>query len=738
MKKALKITLAFLGVLLIIAISFIIYYLAVTSPYNINEKNLVDLNTTVTFYDIKGNELCKKAKNNVSVTDISSIPENAKNAFIAIEDKRFYSHNGVDNRALLRAIFNNITSFSFKEGASTITQQLVKNTQLSGEKTIKRKLIEYKLAKQMEKKYSKEQILEKYLNTIYFGDGCFGITKASEHYFGVMPESLTLTQCATLAAIVKSPANYSPFTNPENCENRRNLVLKEMLSQKMITESEYNSAILLPLQKTLRENSNFYYDYSYVAGKELSDFLENNAYKSKKYNVYTYCEPYLQQKAIDTISDFSDIDTEKSVEIIDKYGKITAFASTCKENLRQMGSTIKPLIVYAPAIENNVLDECSLLLDEKTDFNGYSPKNYNNKYYGYISVKDAVKKSSNVCAVKTLNYTGIDKSLYFLKKTDIPLTENDNSLSLALGSTEKGATLTQILSAYSVFMNNGFFIKPKSIFRITGENGEILYESTLRKTPVFSEDTTYIMNDILKETVNSGTAKKLSLLGKNLYAKTGTCGFEKGNTDAYSISYNKNYSVGVWFGNKNNSLMDNTITGGSYPTAFSAKIWKEIFNIDKSDDPFFSPDSIEKKLIDKISYEEQNEVILADPNAPLRYTFNAFFKKNRIPEKVSDRFSSPKIEIKEYLINNNEFSVSLCQTEYIKTDIYKTYNGKKIKIYSGNINEKFSDNDILPNTIYEYSFIPYFINSEGNKFYGKEIFLPKIKSPSNLGDWWNE
>ena len=343
------------------------------------------------------------------------------------------------------------------------------------------------------------------------------------------------------------------------------------------------------------------------------------------------------------------------MEIIDKDGKIAAYVSTCKEPFRQIGSTIKPLLVYAPAIERNVLDECSILLDEKTDFNGYSPRNYNDKYYGYISVKDALKQSSNVCAVKTLNYTGIENSLYFLKKTDIPVTDHDNSLALALGSTEKGATLTQLTSAYSVFMNDGFYVAPKSIEKITGENGETLYQSHIQKRQVFSDDTTYITNDMLKNTVNNGTAKKLSFLNKNLYSKTGTCGFEKGNTDAYSISYNKNYVVGIWFGNKKHTLMDNSVTGGTYPSALAYDVWQKTFSLYPADEPFTAPDSVEKKFIDKISYEQENEVVLADENTPLRYSLNAIFRKSHIPKKVSSRFSNPTVEIKKYSVNNNIF-----------------------------------------------------------------------------------
>ena len=208
-KKSIKITLIVLGVILFIALAISVYYSVITYGVNLDKNKLVDMNSSIEFLDCEGNVI-EEWSDDKFVTDAGDIPDYTLNAFVAIEDKRFYSHHGIDVKGLLRAAINNLKSFSFKEGASTISQQLIKNTHLSGEKTLKRKLLEIKLARQLEKNYTKKEILEMYVNTIYFGDGCYGITKAANNYFGVSPQELTLNQSAALAGIVKAPAVYSP------------------------------------------------------------------------------------------------------------------------------------------------------------------------------------------------------------------------------------------------------------------------------------------------------------------------------------------------------------------------------------------------------------------------------------------------------------------------------------------------------------------------------------------------
>ncbi len=237
MKKLLKFFLIFTSALGVLLLSIVICAVCVTAGYSLDAAKLIDTEYTAEFYDKNGREISAFSGENL-VSEKEDIPSYVKNAFVAVEDKRFYSHKGVDLKALARAAFNNIKSFSFKEGASTISQQLIKNTHLTNEKTIRRKLIEFKLTRQLEKMFTKEEILEMYLNTIYFGKNSYGITAAAKNYFNKNVGELTLGEAAALAGVVKAPSAYSPANDIGKCKERRNLVLKLMKEQNMISESE--------------------------------------------------------------------------------------------------------------------------------------------------------------------------------------------------------------------------------------------------------------------------------------------------------------------------------------------------------------------------------------------------------------------------------------------------------------------------------------------------------------------
>lgn len=737
MSKPLKILTFVLLSLIVVLLSITIYCFTITSRDNLDEKKLLNMDKVITYYDAFNVEISEQT-DDTEVTEISLIPEYVKNAFISIEDKRFYKHNGVDLTGLLRAFVNNIKTMSFKEGGSTISQQLIKNTHLSNEKTFKRKLIEIKLAKQLEKKYSKEQILEKYLNTIYFGDNCYGITSASRHYFDKHPSELTINEGASLAATIKAPLTYSPSLESERNFVRKNLVLKQMYSQGYLSETELKDN--LEKQITLRtpENENNF-DFMSLVKKQLNSFFSDNAYLKGKISVYTTLLPNIQKDIENKIKENTE-ECDKSIVVLDKNSNIVAYSSTCKENLRQMGSTIKPLLVYAPAIDTCTVDSCSLIQDEKTDFNGYSPSNYNDKYYGKVSVKDSLAKSLNVCSVKILSSTGIENCIEYLKKTEIPITENDNNLSLALGATEKGATLTQICSAYNIFVNDGNYKKTNCISKISYQD-TVIECNRSSKVKVFDEDTCYIINDMLKETVKNGTAKKLSYTNFPLCAKTGTVGNENGNTDAYSISYNFDYTIGVWFGNRDGKLMPNSISGGTVPTVLASYIWKNIYE-NQTPSSFPECDKVNKLQIDKISYEKDGIIELADDNAPLRYVKTELFKEKSVLKNKSTRFSAPNIDKPEISVNSNEIDIKLCLAEYYDALVYREENGKRKLVFDSRNSDKkqeFNDIDIEAEKEYSYYVIPYFYTGE-KTILGGEVFIGKIKVPANnAGDsWWED
>lgn len=734
MKKTIKIFLIAIFSIFLIVSAFLLFFHITLIDVKFDKNRLINLNHTVTYYDSNGESVSVES-NGVSVSDNEEIPEHTKQAFISIEDKRFYKHNGIDFKGLLRATFNNIKSFSLKEGASTISQQLIKNTHLSNEKTLKRKFSEIKLTRELEKQYDKNKILETYLNTIYFGDGCYGITTAAKHYFNKSPSELNINESAVLAGIIKAPSNYSPVNNYEKCFERKNLVLKEMLTQGYITQNEYNKNSLENIVLNM-ENESSNYDFISLTRLEFNKFIEKSPYKNFHLNVYTSLDQNLQEILKNQLFE-DEIACDKSAVIISPNGNVKAYLSTCGNLYRQMGSTLKPLVVYAPAIESDSVTEITKILDEKTNFNGYSPSNYNDKYYGYVSVKESLAKSLNTCAVKIMNYSGIPYSTSFIKKTEIKLNESDENLSLALGATENGATLIQLSAAYNVFNNNGNYTKISFIDKITADNGEIIYKSNKLENKIFSDSTISIMNDMLKYTVSDGTAKKLSYSSIPLYAKTGTVGNKNGNIDAYTISYSKDFTLGVWYGNKDNSLMPNSITGGGAPCKVSSKIWEGIYK-DKTTSEIPLSDSVEFVEIDKESYNEDNFLILADKLSPERCKLEVLLKNSTIPSSISKRFSNPTIEKPKLLVENNGIKIELCLTEYIDAMIYKINKGQKIKIYDteNGFNESFIDTNIKPNEFYQYLVIPYF-NYNGQKILGEEIYSEKIKSPNQkLGDWW--
>ena len=734
MRKVIKIVLFIIAIvfLLLIGIFSSIYYSI--ANLNIDKNKLVDLKNTISLYDENGRLFAEKS-NGICVTDITAINDYTKKAFVAIEDKRFYSHNGVDFRGVLRATKNNLFSFSFKEGASTISQQLIKNTHLSSEKTLKRKLSEIKLAKELEKEYTKDQILEMYLNTIYFGSNCYGITSASKHYFNKSTKDLTLNESAALAGLIKAPSTYSPYKNLSKCNKRKNLVLNEMLKQGYITEDQYKSNIKADIVVNM-ENENTEFDYAYLTTNYLDEILNSYPYKKNNVKVYTNYNSSFQNILKNAILDCTDCNYEKSAIIMDNKGRVKAYYSTCGDNFRQIGSTIKPLLVYAPAIQENVVSSITPILDEKTNFNKYTPTNYNNKYYGYVSVKETLAKSMNASAVKILNYLTIDKAKSYINKTDIKLTDNDNSLAIALGSTEKGCKLSSLTAGYSIFPNKGKYNSPNCISKIYC-NHEI-YNKNAEEKKIIDDDTAFIMNDMLKNVVQNGTAKKLSYLEFDVYGKTGTVGNKNGNTDAYIISFTGDYTLGVWVGTKDyTSYMKNQISGGTVPTLIANEIWKEIYK-DRTPSKLFTTNNVIKEKIDKISLEEEHKVILADDNTPERYKIETIFRKSCVPKEKSTRFSTPKIKKPKTSIYNNEYSVLLCQTEYIETRIIKEQNGKKSIVFDTKNKKYLYKEKLNPNIEYRFYALPYYDNGE-NLFFGEEILLDTIKSPSiKLGDWWIE
>lgn len=734
MNKGLKILFIILLSVGALILSAFAAYFVMTAGATLDADKLVNVHRTVVFLDKNGDTI-EESSGKSSVTGIDDIPLHVQNAFIAIEDKRFYSHGGTDFKALCRAGVKNVFSLSLKEGASTIDQQLIKNTHLTSDKTLKRKLTEIKLAKELDKKYTKREILEKYLNTIYFGNGCYGITDASEYFFGKTPKNLTVSEGAILAGTVKAPSNYSPKNNPEKCLKRRNLVLSEMEKQGYIDKTLYTAAVTTPLPeiKTDKKPDNAFLAY---AKNELSSLIETDAYEKTKTIVNTsYNEGF--QRILENVFAENDSDYNVTAIILNKRGEAEAFYSTSEiQEKRQLGSVIKPVAVYAPAIELGTIYSCSKILDEKTVFSGYAPANYKNKYYGNVSAKFALSKSLNIPAVKILSLTGVKNSLEFLKKTDVEITEADENLSVALGATVNGAKIDSIAAVYASFINDGIFTPAHSITGVVKANKN-LYEK--RKTVrLFSPDTSYVITDMLSETVNTGTAKRLKTEDILLSAKTGTVGTEKGNSDAYCISFSPEYVLSVRYSAKGGNIMPNSITGGTEPASVSAAIWRKIYP-NGTNTQFSKPESVKELNIDEISYESDGVIEIADEFAPDRYKLKELFTEKNCPKSTSHRFTHPSANINDFSVNNNKICIRLCLAQYYGLKIYVRDGNSESLVYEANscVPEEITVNIPNEKKEYEYYALPFFKNGEIVKN-GEKIFLGKIKSSERVSsdDWW--
>ncbi len=716
------------------------YYFAVTKDAHLSSEKLALVENNVTLYDNQNEQFAPTTAGFTRlIVPYNSLPTHTIRAFVDTEDKRFFSHNGFDYKRIVKSVYNNMRARSFKQGASTISQQLIKNTHLSQEKTLKRKLAEWKLTRKLERKYSKEEILEKYLNVIYFGHSCFGIRAASFYYFGKTPQELDVADSAILAGLVKSPNNYSPFKNAENCQKRKARVLRAMKENGSITEEEFliakNKA--LPTSPSHTDGDNGYARHVF---DELSTLAEKHDFTvGGKIEIYTYLDKITQ----DVLSNLAKThqESDKIFCVLDsKTHAFKACVSSVGEIKRLPASLLKPLLVYAPAIEENLLSPATPILDEKVDYNGYSPQNYDNKYHGYISAREALAKSLNVPAVKVLESVGVDKAVSYLNKINLNIDKEDYSLALALGGMKNGFTLPSLLSGYATLANSGEYADCGFIKEIKID-GVSVYKKNDVKTQVFSKETAYLVSDMLHTAVQSGTAKKLRSFPFEIAAKTGTVGTEKGNTDAYAVAYTPTDVVGIWLGNANNSIVN--YTGGGLPMQYLLQIKQAL---QSENIPFEKPSGIESVWLDKITYEKSHSLMLADKIAPAEYRFSELFKKDNLPKLTADYFTNPTIETPQISLKDSKVYITFsAENPLFYEYIIKRKNGKNdVILYQGGRILSYVDESIVDNEKYVYTITPKYKENVG-----KSIVLPTISTKKGARtiiddkkildkNWWEE
>ncbi len=728
MKLALKITFTIFLILLSLVFSVFAYLIIVLRDYNLDENKLKTNLITYEFYDYNDDLAVKETfggKN--AYVKIKDLNKNTLNAFIAIEDRNFYNHNGFSVKRIIGATINNLKSMSLKEGGSTISQQLIKNTHLNSKKTIKRKLIELKITMQLEKRCSKNEILEKYLNTIYFGKGNYGIESASQYYFGKNAKNLTLNESAVLAGIIKSPKTYSPSLSIENSFARKNLVLRCMYDCGFISQNQLNSNLSKEILLNQGNISSYLDNYVYAVKNEIDNLSVVDPYQNSTVKVYTFLDKNLQRQIYDVKVNEVEKYNKSQIVINNKNKGIIAFYGNNSNLKRCPASCVKPWLVYAPMIDDKYITSSSVVSDSYVNYNGYSPKNYNDKFLGNVTVKDALKLSLNVPSVKLVDGYTIKKINKYTQKLGVKI--DNEGLSCALGSIKGGLSLKELCDKYLVFSNNGNYDKSSFINKIV-INNKVVYKKTINETNVFSNETAFIISDILKDSVKSGTSKNLNCFNFDLCAKTGTNGVNEGNLDAYSIAYTKNHTVGVWIGNEDNSIMPNSITGGTYPTIFTREILSLLYKNSKPDN-FDVPSGVIKLNIDKNALINSQELLIDTKNNGEDF----YFIKGTEPKNVKN-LSEIKVNYYDISLNNNLITIKNSCDNSQKLKIIKNYQGKDEIIYYDKYIESF---DYLLKSDGIYNFTLLFENEYGNS---KKVNLKSIKYTKNLNniqnkDWWN-
>nr|MBO2493339.1 primosomal protein [Clostridia bacterium] len=618
-------------------------------------------------------------ENRIKVS-LSEIPEHVKNAFIAVEDVRFYRHHGFDIKRLFGALLENIKQGRYAEGASTITQQVARNAFLTQKKTIHRKLQEIYLAYRLEKTYSKDQILQMYLNLIYFGKGAYGIEAASKLYFGKSAKELTVAEAALLAGIPKSPTKYSPFNNMEESLKRKNLVIDLMVKHGFLSEEEGEKAkaekLVFATPSPRSYPHRFFMD---MILEEAADILgvSEEALLTQGYRIYTTLDRQLQSYVEELYSNdelfpkcpTSGIPCESALVVLDvSSGEVRSIIggrqyldgnTVIQKGLnrailpKQPGSTIKPLLVYGPAIEYFGYTPVTFVLDAETKFGDYKPSNFDGKYRGWITVREALADSINIPAVRVLKDIGIQNGIAFAEKFGIPFAEQDRySLPIALGGFYKGIAPIELARAYAALADNGRYKDYTTIRRIENSHGITVYQSKPTKRQVMSEEGAFILNDILRSAVESGTATRLKSLNIPLAAKTGTVElpdtpqFEEidGLKDAWIVAYNPEYVVTVWMGYDNvdkQHYLPADAVGGKYPAEVAKAIFGYIYRNKKAPD-FTKPANIIEVKLDAKALEEQRKALLASPLTPPEYVVTEYFTPGTAPTQQSNYWAPPR------------------------------------------------------------------------------------------------
>ncbi len=754
-----------ISVLVLIIIGFFGIWL-ILKDSNIDKvelEKILDTKQTVIFYDDNDEVLTGvySGENRVNV-DLEDIPKYVQQAFVAIEDARFYDHPGIDIRRIVGSLIEDIKAGAYVEGASTIPQQLIKLTHLTSEKKMSRKLKEAYMAIQLENMCTKDEIIEMYLNYVYFGNGAYGIEAAANVYFDKHCSELTLAEGALLAGVVNSPSRYAPHINPEASVERRNLVLAQMAKYGYIDDEQKVLAQKEKLELSLSEND--VYPYGYYIDSAINEACEQldmslTELLTSGYRIYTSMDRQLQEKCESEIAKaeyFPETlengeDAEGAIVVQDvKTGCVKAIVggrqytvngalNRANQIKRQPGSAIKPILVYGPALEINAISPATPLLDQPVNINGYSPKNYNNQYKGWITARESLALSLNCPTVELLNSIGVENAKNYAEKCGISFDNDDTHLALALGGMKYGVTPVELCNAYQSIANSGKYISAGYIRRICDAEGNIIWSAEPETANSFSHETAYLLTDMMRSVVSDGTAKTLNDLDIDIAAKTGTVGADKGdgNKDIWVAAYTSEYAVCVWAGyDKQSNSLTSEFSAGNTCSKIAHEIFAEIY-ANRKPDTFYIPSGIVDVKLDARALKNEHKVELAGTYTPKDYIITEIFNKNFEPKETSEYWDVPQTPTDLTAIVNNDGMPRLLFTSlqsHVVYQIVREYNGEQ-KVLKEIMSEKDSlieyiDTETIGGEIYTYYILP--LHSEAkvnNKFLqGKPSNKVKVMS----------
>ncbi len=685
-------------------------------------------------YDKGGAEVsCLSAKETRIDVPLRDVPMHVRYAFISAEDNRFYEHIGVDFIRILGAAWEDIKAGGYVQGASTISQQLVKLSHLTNEKLMSRKLEEAVLAYQMEQQYSKDEILEMYLNYVYFGGGFYGIEAAARGYFGVHASELSVAQAAQLAGILKSPSHYAPHLDMEASVERRNLVLRLMQEYGYIDEQTRNAAQEEPVTLVNglnQEKRGYYID---LALEQACDNLgvSMDELLSGGYRLYTAMDTQLQARCEEVLKDPAMFpeeagDAQAALVVVDaNTGGVAALMGGRESSTalaynratrirRQPGSVIKPIIAYAPALEEYRYTTVSMLLDEPTDFNGYKPENFNEKYRGWVTMRESVAQSLNIPAVKVLDDIGVNTGKRFAESVGISFDKQDTSLALALGGFTYGVSPYQIAGAYTAFATGGLYSTPSLVLSVTDSAGNSLYTYAPERMRVMSEENAYILSDMLQSAISEGTGHRLGELDFALAGKTGTTGQGEGNRDAWMAAYNSEYAAAVWMGYDDDAggRLPQDATGGKYPAMILSEVFSKLYE-NKEAPVFQKPAGVLEVRLDGYTLENAHMAVLASALTPPGSVVREVFAAGTEPENVSDYWVVPQPPTTFLSQLDAEGKVQLTFMPMQSFMLYRLYREDSHGVAlllgewpGGNGAVHYTDTTVEPGKTYDYYVIP--------------------------------